>query len=141
MKLEWPNFKREELVCSCCGRFNESQEFQALMDYVQVLRWKVGTPLSVSSAYRCPEHPIEAGKEGGPGYHSVAAVDLKIDRKKALTVLREALKLTDSAGNPVFTGVGVQQKGSGRFIHLDMRGYRESAGRIDENDQETMWSY
>jgi hypothetical protein len=50
------------------------------------------------------------------------AVDLGVQGAEAVAVLRLALGLG-------FTGIGVQQKGAGRFLHLDLR--REP----------TIWSY
>lgn len=122
--MKWQHFSLEtdpKLACSCCGKLPDSKEFHNLMNRLDSLREICDFPLSVSSGYRCPNHPIEARKSK-PGQHSIAAVDLKVSRGKAHTVLKHALWLG-------FTGIGVQQKGSGRFIHLDLR------------DTPTVWSY
>jgi len=102
-------------------------EFHILMDAVQRLRDTVGFGMEVTSAYRHPSHPIEAKKlaNGKPaGQHTIAAIDLAVSRGQAYVVAREAFK----AG---FTGIGFQQKGEGRFVHLDLRPESEA----------TIWSY
>ena len=68
------------------------------------------------------QHPVEAAK-AQPGMHSTGlAADIGISGSEAVTLLRLAL----DAG---FRGVGVQQKGSGRFLHVDLR------------ETPTIWSY
>lgn len=121
MKISWKDFSARELQCSCCGKLNPNREFIVLMNMVQDLRDRVGFPMAVTSAYRCKNHPIEA-KKASPGQHSIAAIDLGVSREKAYIVLREAMKMG-------FTGIGVNQKGGGRFIHLDIR------------ENPTVWSY
>lgn len=82
------------------------------MDRLQKLRAVYGKPLTVTSGYRHKTHPIEAVKHI-PGAHTLGrAADLAVTGVDALKVIRIALDLG-------FTGVGVQQKGTGRFIHLD----------------------
>jgi uncharacterized protein YcbK (DUF882 family) len=116
------NFTDDELRCQCgCGQLNPDPRFVTFMDRVQILRGQYGNPLGVSSAYRCPKHPIEARKETG-GQHTIAAIDLSVSRSNAHEVLRLAFAMG-------FTGIGVNQKGGHRFIHLD--------DRVEPN----VWSY
>lgn len=126
MKENWKNFKKHELVCQHCGEFNPNPEFQTLMDKVQELRDILGFPMGVSSAYRCPNHPIEARKEGGAGEHSLAAIDLKVSYERAFDVMEKAFEMG-------FTGIGVNQRGDigQRFIHLDLR----------DPSKRRVWSY
>ena len=119
----WRNFNEGELACSCCGEQNPNIEFVELMDMVQELRDIVGFPLPVSSAYRCESHPIERAKKK-PGQHNIAAIDLAVGYGQAHTVLKAAMLMG-------FTGVGINQKGNGRFIHLDLR----------DPDLATVWTY
>jgi len=71
-----------------------------------------GKPMKVSSGYRDPSHPIEA-KKASPGFHTTGrAVDIAVSGADAVKLLTLALQVG-------FTGIGVQQKGGGRFIHLD----------------------
>lgn len=111
----WKNFTTEELNCSCCGETNESLEFRELMDIVQEMREELGFSFKVTSAYRCPDHPIEA-KKSKYGQHSIAAIDINVWGEKALNLIELAL----AKG---IKGIGVSQKGphKTRFIHLDMR--------------------
>lgn len=111
--MSWKNFSTEELQCSCCGASNPNPEFIVLMDKIQILRTQAGFPFPVNSAYRCKDHPLEAKKER-PGMHPVAAIDIAINRARAHTLLRLAMALG-------FRGIGVNQKGKTRFIHLDLR--------------------
>ena len=106
---KYQNFTKREFDCSHCGKNEMQPDF---LQKLQMLRSVYGKPLRVTSGYRCPEHPIEA-KKVKPGAHaSGCACDIGIDGADA----HRLLKLAFAAG---FTGIGVQQKGSGRFIHLD----------------------
>lgn len=120
--MDWsryPNFTEAEFRCRHCGR----QEMQpALLERLQTLRTQYGKPLPVTSGWRCADHPVEKAKPH-PGMHSTGlAVDLGVQGAEAVAVLRLALGLG-------FTGIGVQQKGAGRFLHLDLR------------QEPTIWSY
>jgi zinc D-Ala-D-Ala carboxypeptidase len=117
-----PHFSHKELACRCgCGMLPDKD----FMDKVEALRVSVGFPLAVSSAARCPDHNARVSGTGRTGPHTTGrAIDLAVDRSKAYAVLSTALRMG-------FTGIGVQQKGGGRFIHLDDL----TAGRP------TVWSY
>jgi uncharacterized protein YcbK (DUF882 family) len=120
--MKWTNFTREEFACQCgCGT-NEIQD--AVIDFCQELRDTLGTPLTVSSGYRCPEHPIEAAK-AKPGTHARGlAADLLVSHGDARKVLKAALELNRG-------GVGVHQRGDGRFIHVD----------VDPSRVNLLWTY
>jgi zinc D-Ala-D-Ala carboxypeptidase len=108
---DYPNFSAQEFNCSHCGQNEMKPEFMAKL---QKLRETYGAPMKVTSGYRCPQHPIEA-KKASPGAHaSGLACDIGVQGEEAHRLLALALE----AG---FTGIGVQQKGSGRFLHLDTR--------------------
>jgi uncharacterized protein YcbK (DUF882 family) len=117
---KYPNFRKEEFNCRCgCGRNEMKPEF---LERLQALRAVYGKPLHITSGYRCPQHPVEASK-AQPGMHSTGlAADIGVSGSEAVEVLRLAF----DAG---FRGVGVQQKGNGRFIHVDLR------------ETPTVWSY
>jgi zinc D-Ala-D-Ala carboxypeptidase len=109
---ETPNyFSAQELTCQCgCNTVEFDLGFLAKLN---AIRHEAGFGFTVSSAYRCPNHPIEARKVNGPGAHSTGqAVDIACSGAKALEVIRIAQKHGISR-------IGIQQKGSGRFIHLD----------------------
>ncbi len=119
----YPNFGRDEFACSHCGDEEMDAEFvQAL----QELRTAYGKPLTITSGYRCPAHPIEAKKRSGPGTHaSGKACDISVSRADAVRLLRYAMM------DGRYTGYGIQQKNSGRFIHLD----------TTTTNRPTIWSY
>jgi uncharacterized protein YcbK (DUF882 family) len=78
--------------------------------------------MTITSGYRCPDNPIEKAK-ATPGMHSTGlACDVGVQGADAHELLRLAMHLG-------FAGIGVQQKGSKRFIHLDLRA------------APTVWSY
>lgn len=125
--MSWmsPFFTSEEMTCSHTGLELMDAKF---MEMLTELRATYAKPLIVTSAYRHPSHPIEARKSK-PGAHTTGkAVDLGVQ-------YGEAYKILDIALNMGFTGIGVQQKGSGRFIHLD------TCTEQDGFPRPTIWSY
>lgn len=119
---KYPNFKASEFNCSHCGENQMKPEF---MEKLQSLRKAYGKPMRVTSGYRCPKHPIEA-KKATPGAHaSGCAADIGVEGADAHKLLKFAMILG-------FTGIGVQQKGTGRFIHLDT---------LTTGVRPTVWSY
>jgi zinc D-Ala-D-Ala carboxypeptidase len=123
--MDWnrfPNFKAAEFNCSHCGKNEMKPEFMAKL---QALRTQYGKPMRVTSGYRCPQHPIEARK-AAPGAHaSGCAADIGIEGRDAHRLLSLAMSIG-------FNGIGVQQKGSGRFLHLDT---------LEGPTRPTIWSY
>lgn len=121
-----PNFKTEKLRCKCgCGMLPQRD----FMEKVQRLRELAGFPMSVSSAARCPKHNAAVSGTGATGPHTTGrAIDLAVDRARAFDVLKIALRMG-------FTGIGVQQKGGGRFIHLD------DLPDAPNQPRPTVWSY
>lgn len=124
----WPNFSHAELRCKCgrCGSTGAEMD-PAFMDLLQRLRTAYGKPMRLSSAYRCPAHPVEA-KKAAPGEHCTGkAVDVAIQGADALELLNLALAVG-------FTRIGINQKGSGRFLHLGT----SAGGRFPSP---AIWSY
>lgn len=119
----WRYFKLAEFACKHCG---ENKMDPAFITRLDELRDRVGFPLVVTSGYRCPVHNQAVSSTGPAGPHTTGkAVDLAVDRGRAYDVLREAMEMR-------FRGVGVQQKGAGRFLHLD---------DMPESGRPTIWSY
>ena len=108
----YKHFSRGEFACKCgCGRADMKPLF---LGRLQALRMIWGKPMHITSGYRCPDHPVEKAK-ANPGTHAQGiAADIGISGADAVTLLRLALDAN-------FTGIGVQQKGNGRFLHLDIR--------------------
>ena len=126
MSWESPYFSQDEMRCQCgCGSDGMNPEF---MEKLTSLRADWGQPMVITSGYRCTQHPIEA-KKAKPGAHaSGRAADIAIQGEDAYKLLCVAL-------GHGFTGIGIQQKGSGRFLHVD---------DLTEDDgfpRPTIWSY
>lgn len=120
-------FRFEDFACKCgCGENKMDIGFIRKLDD---LREEVDFPLMVVSGYRCPKHNKKVSTTGENGPHTTGhAVDLGVDRAKAHRVV-------DVATKNGFTGIGVQQKGAGRFIHLD-----DLPNDIGQ-PRPTIWSY
>jgi uncharacterized protein YcbK (DUF882 family) len=120
---KYPNFSAKEFQCSHCGADGIKE---GVLEKLQFMRTAYGKAMKITSGYRCPQHPIEA-KKATPGAHALGlAADIGVEGAAAHEVLRLAFEIG-------FTGIGVQQKGSGRFIHLDIRN--------GELPGPTVWSY
>lgn len=123
--MSWENFTLEEFACKHCGKNEISPD---LIDKLQELREECEFPFIVTSGYRCSEHPAEINKDK-PGMHAKGlAVDILVSGSQAYEVV-------SSAPSFGFTGIGVNQKGKDRFIHLDING--DKNGKI----RPYIWSY
>ena len=115
-------FTEEELTCSHSGECKMDAHFMELMDDI---RERAGFPFVVTSGYRSPDHPIEARKSA-PGAHTTGkAIDIAVSGERALRLI----EIAQQAG---IKRIGVNQKGSGRFIHLDV---------CDDRPSPAIWSY
>lgn len=128
----WPNFTRSNrepeawIRCQHTGLLRMEPDF---LDKIQILRTVYGLPMYGTSGYRHPTHPIEA-KKSAPGPHTTGrAADFGVSHANSYYLLEAIFK------TGLFTGVGVQQKGVGRFIHID--DLPETTGR----PRPTTWSY
>lgn len=119
---DYPNFSAKEFACSHCGENEMKPEFMAKL---QKLRTAYGKPMKITSGYRCAKHPIEAAKSAPGAHASGCAADIGIQGAEAHTLLSLALQQG-------FTGIGVQQNGTGRFLHLDT---------LQAPTRPTVWSY
>lgn len=118
---DWENFSYSEFACTHCG---ENKMDPRAIDEFQKIRNEVGFPLKVTSGYRCPEHPIEKNKTT-PGTHSRGiAADFDVSHEQARILLNQALRRN-------LGGVGVHQKGAGRFVHID----------VDPSRRDRLWTY
>ena len=127
MAIDWTlykNFREGEFRCKCgCGSALMRPDF---MENLQLLRNIVGFQLTINSGYRCPAHNDKVSSTGLTGPHTTGlAVDIGVNRRDAHKVLQTAFSMG-------FRGIGVKQKGTGRFIHLDM---------IEVGLRPTVWSY
>lgn len=128
MEPTWPYkyFTREELECKCGCKGIPEWDFISKLDE---LRDSVGFPLPVTSAYRCPEWNNRVSRSGTTGPHTTGrAVDIAVNRGQAFYLIEQAI---DSG----FTGIGLQQKGQGRFVHLD------DLPNAEGQPRPTVWTY
>ena len=118
-------FTDDELKCQHCGEEGIDEYFMAKVDN---LREELGFAFPVTSGYRCPDHPIEARKKA-PGAHTTGqAIDIGVSGNEAYMLIEAAIR--DN-----FTGIGINQKGDSRFIHLDIIPHSSSSPRP------WIWSY
>ena len=123
---QFENFKEAEFRCKCCGRAAMDGTF---VGRLQQLRTATGIPLIISSGFRCPDHNDRVSSTGRNGPHTTGhAADISVSRGDAFKILRYAMSFG-------FTGIGVQQKGDGRYLHLD--DLPASPGVL----RPTIWSY
>jgi zinc D-Ala-D-Ala carboxypeptidase len=121
-----PYFSDEELRCKHC---KQQKMDPAFMDRLDILRRKWDKPMVLTSAYRCPVHNQKVSSTGPKGPHTTGrAIDVVVRGADALGLLVLALECG-------FTGIGVQQKGDVRFLHLD--DLPPGPGR----PRPTIWSY
>ena len=107
--MESTHFKAAELSCHHCGREGVRRE---LLDVLESLRAKAG-PIRVNSAYRCPQHPVEARKPK-PGHHARGIAADLTPLGISLPALYEIVR-----AEPRVNGVGVDH--SAGYIHVDIR--------------------
>lgn len=71
--MDWsnyPNFSKSEFDCKHTGLNEMRPEF---MDVLQAIRTEYGKPMSITSGYRHPSHPVEAKKGHSNGEHTKGA--------------------------------------------------------------------
>jgi len=119
-------FTADELKCSHCGKSGMNETF---MERIETLRHQLGFPFPVNSAYRCPEHPIEARKKAAGAHATGHAIDIGVSGEQAYKLIEAAVKSGE------FGGIGINQKGSSRFIHLD------NIENTLERPRPWIWSY
>lgn len=118
----WPSFTQAEMSCKCCGA---NAMLPSFMEKLQQLRNDYGKAMPVASGYRCSKHNAAVSETGLTGPHTLGqAVDISIGHQDAYDLLHLALMHG-------FTGIGVQQKGAQRFLHLDTL----------KDGRPTVWSY
>lgn len=124
--MAWRFFKLEEFACHHCG---ENRIDHVFVDELDELRGRLGFALPINSGYRCPKYNAAVSATGGSGPHTLGrAADIRVDRQQAYQLLRAALSMN-------FTGIGIQQRGGGRFIHID------NLPNMPGHPRPTIWSY
>jgi zinc D-Ala-D-Ala carboxypeptidase len=124
--MTWRHFSAGEFACRCCGVNLIDHQFVTELDD---LRHALGFALPISSGYRCPRHNAKVSSTGLNGPHtSGRAADIAVSRERAYELLQTALVMK-------FTGIGLKQHGTARFIHLDQ------LPNTKDHPRPTVWSY
>jgi zinc D-Ala-D-Ala carboxypeptidase len=103
-------FSPLEMACKHCRKLLVNTD---LMDKLCEVRVKYGKAMIIASGYRCPEYNVRVSTTGPNGPHTMGAVDVSVRGSNAHELLTAAL----ACG---VRGIGVQQVGAARFLHLDM---------------------
>jgi zinc D-Ala-D-Ala carboxypeptidase len=103
-------FSLAETECKCGCGFDMLPAFK---DECDALREVYGKPLTMTSGARCPSYNQKVSTTGPQGPHTTGrAADFAVSHGEAHKLLGIIMAMG-------FTGVGIQQKGGGRFIHVD----------------------
>lgn len=121
----WPSFTPDELRCKEIG---ELAMLPSFMDRLQALRTAYGKQMRIRSGYRSKLHSVERQKRTAGTHAMGCAVDVVVSGRNALRLIELALQHG-------FTGIGVQQRGEGRFIHPD------DAPNVPHRPRPHIWSY
>lgn len=106
----WKHFSHDEMKCKGSGECRMDPSF---MDFLEEVRSEYGKPMIIVSGYRSPSHNARVSNTGATGPHTKGqAADVAVSGTDAHRLLKIAL----AHG---VRGVGVKQKGNGRFLHLD----------------------
>lgn len=110
------HFPREEFLCPCCGQEDMDPHFVRRMD---AGREATGFPWVVTSGWRCERHNAEVG--GHPNsYHVLGlAADVALSHFRASQFLNYVFRPDPGFEKRRFPGIGINQKGKGRFVHID----------------------
>jgi uncharacterized protein YcbK (DUF882 family) len=109
---KYPNFSESEFRCKHTGKCEMRPEFLAVL---QAIRTEYGKPMRITSGFRDRTHPAERAKVTAGAHAMGVAADIGVEGGDALRLVEIALKHG-------IRRIGVQQKGGGRFIHLDLGG-------------------
>lgn len=107
--LSSTHFSLAELACHCgCGLVPPADFIAEL----ERLRTAFDRPMPINSGARCARYNQIVSTTGAVGPHTIGAVDVAIESKDAFDLVKLALEMG-------WTGIGLRQKGTGRFVHLD----------------------
>ena len=112
------NFKLKEFECKCgCDMPLEVYEnIIKLASQLQFLRDYTGRPITINSAYRCPEHNAKVGGSKTSQHLLGKAADITIQSLKPAEVYALIKELIDM-GHLLQGGLGLYDT----FVHYDIR--------------------
>lgn len=124
------NFKASEVCCKHCGVMGMKLDFIAL---IQEFRDYLGSPVVITSGYRCNLHPSEVSKPSGKiGRHRLGVA---MDFHSPGMSLKDLYSKVEAFGK--FLGVGVSV--SGGFIHCDQR-EKKARWQYDKSGRDIPWN-
>ena len=114
------HFTTDEFVCKCgCGQVKVDSE---LILKIERIREKLGRPIKITSAYRCPEHNKAIGGKPNSAHLKSYALDIAVSNS------RERFEIITAALEEGFNRIGVAKS----FVHID----------IDpDKPQNVIWTY
>ena len=107
---DYQNFSKSEFDCKYSGDNEMTKEF---MDVLQRIRTLYNKPITITSGYRSLQHPIELAKASIGAHAYGVACDIAVRGE-------DAMLLFTIAYNEGIRRIGLDQKGSSRFMHLDI---------------------
>lgn len=120
--LETPHFTFAEMGCTCMNCDGSAKMDHGFMLRLQDIRDAVG-PLSITSGYRCPDHPAEKRKDKPGAHQQGRAADIGTSNAA------QRFKILEAALNSGMIGIGTAMS----FIHVD-DGHEYAA-------RPAMWNY
>ena len=105
---ESKNFKSDELKCSCCGK---SGVQQWALDKLQAIRDEYNKSMTITSSYRCSDHPVERVKSKAGTHNQGIAFDVYVSNGA------QRYELVSLGIKHGATGIGVDRN----FVHIDFR--------------------
>ena len=122
---EWSHFSHDELKCRGSGECQMDNKF---MHRLVQLRKAYNKPLHITSGYRSKKYNKAIGGSVNSPHLTGNAVDIFIEKTEAYWLVGLAIEVG-------MTGIGLHQKGEGRFLHLD------DLERDRHRVRPTIWSY
>lgn len=107
-------FTDDELKCKCCGQLPAAGMVQSLLNLIDAIREKIGKPIKLSCAFRCPSHNAEVG--GVPDSQHVQGCAADIPIPDGMTV-EELATIAEECGAD-----GIGRYENDQFVHVDTRG-------------------
>lgn len=112
------NFYSNEFDCHGYGCCKQTIINKQLVEYLQKIRDHFGSPITITSAYRCVVHNRNVGGATGSRHGVGDAADIVVANHTPAEVARYA----ESIG---ILGIGLYETNSdGHFVHIDTRNYR-----------------
>lgn len=122
------HFRAQEFACRCGGKrcpvngpYKGTSVSPDLLKALEKIRATAGgRPITITSGFRCANHPVEAAKHS-PGFHTKGlAADIKVKGLSPEAMYAIAEKI------PEIKGIGVDDRAFG-YIHVDVRNWKNRA--------------